>query len=251
MVGVLTMKVEIGSYSSVVGNSVHFIEDDGRFAGQIAFLCQTDTLRPKAVQDAMCEVIAEALTKFFASQEASQTDEHKIIKGLNEAIDHSSEGTDPGKVRYWTPLFVAKIEQYRKLASDGHTKASASKIMGVSRERVRQIAIAHGIEFAKPKSSMPDRIFTLHSEGKTLVEIAAQVGCTYETAQVTVKRLGLVPNRPKFPSPRADQIRELAALGMTGTEVARNLGISTAQVSAAKKRYGIVFQRRSAKGATP
>ena len=64
------MKVTIGAYSSVVGGSVHLHEPDGRFAGQIAIMCQTETLRDKALQQAMCEVIAKALTQFFAGRGA-------------------------------------------------------------------------------------------------------------------------------------------------------------------------------------
>ena len=60
------MKVKVGAYSSVVGGSVHLHEDDGRFAGQIAIMCNTDTLRDPALQKALCEVMAKALAQFFA-----------------------------------------------------------------------------------------------------------------------------------------------------------------------------------------
>ena len=64
------MKVKVGAYSSVVGGAVHLHEDDGRFAGQIAIMCQTDTLRDPALQKAMCEVMAKALAQFFREKEA-------------------------------------------------------------------------------------------------------------------------------------------------------------------------------------
>jgi hypothetical protein len=60
------LTVKVGAYSSVVGGSVHIHEPDGRFAGQVAFLCQTDTMREPALQKAMCEVIARALEQFFS-----------------------------------------------------------------------------------------------------------------------------------------------------------------------------------------
>lgn len=60
------MKVSIGAYSSVVGAGVHLHEPDGRFAGQIAIMCHTDTLRDPILQKAMCEVMAKALAQFFA-----------------------------------------------------------------------------------------------------------------------------------------------------------------------------------------
>ena len=66
------MKVTVGAYSSVVGGSVHFHEDDGRFAGQIAILCNTDTMRDPALQKAMCEVMAQSLAQFFAAQKKVQ-----------------------------------------------------------------------------------------------------------------------------------------------------------------------------------
>ena len=63
-----TLTAKVGAYSSIVGGGVHIHEPDGRFAGQIAFLCQTDTLRDKDLQLAMSEAIADALNKLFASK---------------------------------------------------------------------------------------------------------------------------------------------------------------------------------------
>jgi hypothetical protein len=63
------LTVKVGAYSSVVGGGVHIHEPDGRFAGQIAIMCQTDALRDKALQQAMCEVMAKALDQFFAARE--------------------------------------------------------------------------------------------------------------------------------------------------------------------------------------
>lgn len=66
------LTAKVGAYSSVVGGGVHIHEPDGRFAGQIAFLCQTDTLREKALQIAMSDAIADALNKLFAASEAAK-----------------------------------------------------------------------------------------------------------------------------------------------------------------------------------
>jgi hypothetical protein len=62
----MMLKAKVGAYSSVVGSSVHIHEADGRFAGQVAFLCQTDAMRDPATQKAMSELIAAALNQFFA-----------------------------------------------------------------------------------------------------------------------------------------------------------------------------------------
>ena len=59
------LTVKVGAYSSVVGGGIHIHEPDGRFAGQIMIACQTDTLRDKDLQMAMCNCIAKALAQFF------------------------------------------------------------------------------------------------------------------------------------------------------------------------------------------
>lgn len=61
---------EMGSYSSVVGNSVHLIAPEGHFAGQIAILCQDDRLREKATQEAILKVICDAVNT--AAREAGE-----------------------------------------------------------------------------------------------------------------------------------------------------------------------------------
>lgn len=63
------LTAKVGAYSSIVGGGVHIHEPDGRFAGQIAFLCQTDTMRDPALQMAMSNLIAAALNKYFSSPE--------------------------------------------------------------------------------------------------------------------------------------------------------------------------------------
>lgn len=57
----MKFKAEIGHWSSIVGNSVHLIGEDGRFLGQIAIMCQDDWLRAKDAQTAICEKICAAL----------------------------------------------------------------------------------------------------------------------------------------------------------------------------------------------
>lgn len=57
----MKLKAEMGAYSSVVGNSVHLIADDGRMIGQVAILCHTDDLRDKDVQADICHTICDAI----------------------------------------------------------------------------------------------------------------------------------------------------------------------------------------------
>lgn len=63
----MKLTAKVGAYSSIVGGAVH-IHEGKAFAGQIAFLCQTDTLRDKELQHRMSEVIAKALNEFFAQR---------------------------------------------------------------------------------------------------------------------------------------------------------------------------------------
>ena len=57
----MKLKAEMGAYSSVVGNSVHLIAEDGRMVGQVAILCHTDDLRDKDAQTELCRVICDAI----------------------------------------------------------------------------------------------------------------------------------------------------------------------------------------------
>ena len=55
------LKVSVSPYSSIVGGGVQFHEADGRFAGQLAFMSQTDTLRDKELQLALSNLIVAAV----------------------------------------------------------------------------------------------------------------------------------------------------------------------------------------------
>lgn len=59
--GAMKIKAEMGAYSSVVGNSVHLISDDGRMIGQVAILCHTEDLRDKDKQTEICRVVCDAI----------------------------------------------------------------------------------------------------------------------------------------------------------------------------------------------
>lgn len=56
-----TFRAEMGHWSSVVGNSVHLIAEDGRMIGQIAFLCHSDEMHEKDVQTSLATTICLAI----------------------------------------------------------------------------------------------------------------------------------------------------------------------------------------------
>lgn len=57
----MKIKAEMGAYSSVVGNSVHLLAEDGRMLGQVAVLCHTDDLRGEAIQTELLRTICDAI----------------------------------------------------------------------------------------------------------------------------------------------------------------------------------------------
>ena len=59
----MKIKAEMGAYSSIVGNSVHLLSQDGHMIGQVAILCHTDDLRDKDAQTALCQTICDAINK--------------------------------------------------------------------------------------------------------------------------------------------------------------------------------------------
>ena len=61
----MKIKAEMGHWSSIVGNSVHLMDPDGRMIGQIAFMCHTDELRDKALQTELASVICDAVNSMF------------------------------------------------------------------------------------------------------------------------------------------------------------------------------------------
>ena len=77
----MKLTAKVGAYSSVVGGGVHIHEADGRFAGQVAFLCQTDTMRDKALQIAMSEAIAKALNDLFDAPPTPSAESASAARG--------------------------------------------------------------------------------------------------------------------------------------------------------------------------
>ena len=99
----MKFKAEMGHWSSIVGNSVHLIGEDGRFLGQIAILCQDDRLREKDVQTEICE---------------------KICTALNADL----RGTGPAE-RYWEGRWrdeAAEIERLTKERDEARAQVAAA-----------------------------------------------------------------------------------------------------------------------------
>lgn len=59
----MKLKAEVQAYSSVVGGGVLLADESGRMAGQIIFVCHSDTLRDKGLQMLLSRVICDAINE--------------------------------------------------------------------------------------------------------------------------------------------------------------------------------------------
>lgn len=130
-----------------------------------------------------------------------------------------------------------------RLADEGYSQAVVAEMLGVSRERIRQIADRDGIDFLPGNADYDTRekVAELHGRGLTDTEIAAEIGRDRQTAINFRRVLGLPVNKPPKRSKYEAAIREMAARGMTVGEVAVALGIPGPHVSMLKAKFNIPF----------
>lgn len=57
----MKLKAKLGAYSSIVGQSVHLIHEDGRMAGQVIVLAHLDELRDRETLAALLVCIRDAI----------------------------------------------------------------------------------------------------------------------------------------------------------------------------------------------
>lgn len=81
----MKLKAEMGAWSSVVGGGVLLIAEDGRMAGQIAFLCHDDALRDKATQEQLARLCCDAINGTRAPLSPAVLAELPEVRALVEA----------------------------------------------------------------------------------------------------------------------------------------------------------------------
>lgn len=142
---------------------------------------------------------------------------------------------------------MTAIERLREIARPDMTQTEAAKIIGVTRERVRQLVNKHGIILSptprEKAAALDDAAATLAESGATVTEIAAATGVHRLTAYAALRRVGIKAKRPPGPNKgvykhEAALIRA-AALGMSQSDLARELGIAQPQISLLCKKTGI------------
>lgn len=105
----LPFTAEVGAYSNVIGGSVHLIAPDGRFMGQIAYLCQDDVLRYKDLQIRMPKIIADALNRRalpFARAEVNVAVAARLPDGFMNLINVSVIEAHKAMRRWPQPNYV-------------------------------------------------------------------------------------------------------------------------------------------------
>jgi DNA-binding CsgD family transcriptional regulator len=128
------------------------------------------------------------------------------------------------------------------LAAEGYSQSTIATMLGVSRERIRQICSRDGI-VTLPGNRNYDReakLLAIVQSGArmTAKEAAIAAGYSGTSTSSIFPRLGVAPPRPVI---WADRYRECAEAGMTLTETARQFGKPRSEVWNECRRKGITF----------
>jgi DNA-binding CsgD family transcriptional regulator len=136
------------------------------------------------------------------------------------------------------------------LAKSGATYSEIGRCVSLSRERVRQIVQDHGIFRQMTTAELHQKIAVLAAQGKTVPDIAADVGRDFDYVDHYCRQNKLrVPRRDRViggvhyssrkPSEDLDRIQELILEGKTTMQIALDLNHPYHAVYALRKRKGI------------
>ncbi len=126
----MKLKAEMAAWSSVVGGGVLLIAEDGRMAGQIAFLCHDDALRDKATQKELARLCCDAINGTRAPLSPAVLAELPEVRELIERADEAVEALD---------YSATEIDNLENVLSDYRGNGSTARIAA---ERLRAIAAA-------------------------------------------------------------------------------------------------------------
>lgn len=143
-------------------------------------------------------------------------------------------------------------QRYFDCAAAGMSQADAARHLGVTRERVRQVANQYGITFGTSivhVRAQLRREAVAHAAkvGLSGPAIAEVFGCHPSRASQLAKAAGIKLYRKTKGGLYDDALRQACADGLSTTEAAERLGMWQPHVSAAAKRLGLKFRdgRRS------
>lgn len=135
----------------------------------------------------------------------------------------------------------ADPDRIRELAAEGLSQSTIASILGVSRERIRQICARDCIETVPGGRDydLSDRMRDCAARGLTIQQAADELGRTVAGIYGKAKAEGITFAEP---SRRWHEIRDAAAEGLTITECARRMGWTYQNVFNEAKRHGIKFR---------
>lgn len=140
-------------------------------------------------------------------------------------------------------LAAARVDRIRELAAQGYSQAMIGTLIGVSRERVRQICDRDGIETLNGQRDhdLSEKMRESAARGETLAEFVAASGAPWATVRSKSRREGITFAPTVF---IWHQVRDNAAAGMTMTECAAAMGWSYQSVWTEARAHGITFTAR-------
>lgn len=136
-----------------------------------------------------------------------------------------------------TCVCVRHDELIQKLTRDGKTAKEIALIIGASEDSVRKYRIKHG--YKKPKKEyIPKKkkhingeaVNTLISQGKTLVQIAEEMGCTANQVKYFCKKNGIKLRGKKIPFYTEKSALADLESGIRVSEIAQKYSISIPMV---------------------
>jgi DNA-binding CsgD family transcriptional regulator len=146
-------------------------------------------------------------------------------------------------------------ERVAACAAEGLSQAATARRVGVSRQRVREVAQSAGIVFTTieqgGRAAIPrERVAACAAEGLSQAETARRLGVSYSAISRIAKTEGLdfVPGTGGQRRIDPARLAACAAEGMTRTEAARALGFSAAAITYAARRDGLRFRSGHANG---
>lgn len=134
----------------------------------------------------------------------------------------------------------ADPDRIRELAAEGLSQSTIASILGVSRERIRQICARDCIDTVPGGRDydLSDRMRDCAARGLTIQQAADELGRTVAGIYGKAKAEGITFAAPAY---RWHEIRDAAAEGLTITQCARRMGYTAQHVWREARRNGIVF----------
>ncbi len=136
----------------------------------------------------------------------------------------------------------------RELAAEGYSQSTIADLVGVSRERIRQICNRDGIDtvWGGVDADLEDRVAALISTGMSAAEIKQSIGCGGGTVERIARRLGLTlkwkGRRPGLSGHRGVCLHKQSGLWMAyvrsgGRDISLGYHATIAEAVAAREAY--------------